>query len=398
MSNYMHGPLDWIDEQINVLQGQGLRRRLTTRGGAQSIRVLIDGRATVNFGSNDYLNLASDPRLTAAVASALQEYGWGSGASPLITGYAELHRRLEQRLAEFEGTEAALVFSAGYAANLGAVAALAGVGDVVFTDRKNHASLIDGCRLSRADVRTYPHGDWQMLDRLLSKTSSDAVRGGRRRLIVTDGLFSMDGDLAPLKELADLAERHRAMLLVDEAHATGVFGRKGRGVAEHLGIEDGVHVRVGTLSKALGSAGGFVAGGRSLIEWLVNRARPYIFSTAAPAATAAAALAALDIVENEPQRRSELLARANRLRAALVDQGWNIGRSASQIIPIIVGEPARAVALSAALLERGLYVPAIRPPTVPEGEACLRVSLTYAHTEDMIAALLEVLAPLKTIS
>ncbi len=207
---------------------------------------------------------------------------------------------------------------------------------------------------------------------------------------MTDGVFSMDGDLAPLKELAELAERHRAMLLVDEAHATGVFGHSGRGVAEHLGLEDRVHVRVGTLSKALGCMGGFVAGSRSLIEWLVNRARPYIFSTAAPAATAAAALAALDIVENEPRRRRELLARADRLRRQLADQGWNIGRSASQIIPIIVGEPSRAVALSAALRERGLYVPAIRPPTVPEGEACLRISLTWGHTEDMIAQLLEV--------
>lgn len=384
--NNMHHPLAWIDEQLGILQQQGLVRRLHTREGAQSVRIAIDGHETINFGSNDYLALASDPRLTAAVASALDEYGWGSGASPLVTGHAELHRRMEQRLAEFEGTEAALVFTSGYAANTGAVAALATVGDVVFTDRKNHASLIDGCRLSRADVRTYPHSDCKTLDRLLSKTSNY-----RRRLIVTDGVFSMDGDLAPLEELADLAERHQAMLLVDEAHATGVFGRQGRGVAEHFGLEDRVPIRVGTLSKALGCVGGFVAGSRSLIEWLVNRARPYIFSTAAPAVTAAAALAALDIVENEPRRRRELLARSDGLRSRLADQGWNIGRSASQIIPIIVGQPSRAVALSAALRERGLFVPAIRPPTVPEGEACLRISLTCGHTDDMIAQLLEVL-------
>ena len=201
----------------------------------------------------------------------------------------------------------------------------------------------------------------------------------------------MDGDLAPLKELAELAQRYQAMLLVDEAHATGVFGRQGRGVAEHFDLENQVHVRVGTLSKALGCIGGFVAGSRSLVEWLVNRARPYVFSTAMPAANAAAAMAALDIVENEPQRRVELLARADGLRAQLAAQGWNIGRSASQIIPIIVGQPSRAVALSAALMERGLFVPAIRPPTVPEGEACLRISLTCGHTEDMFAKLLEVL-------
>ena len=201
----------------------------------------------------------------------------------------------------------------------------------------------------------------------------------------------MDGDLAPLKNLAELARRYQAMLLVDEAHATGVFGRQGRGVAEHFGLEDTVHVRVGTLSKALGCIGGFVAGSRSLVEWLVNRARSYVFSTAMPAANAAATMAALDIVENEPQRRVELLARADELRAQLADQGWNIGRSASQIIPIIMGQPSRAVTLSATLMERGLFVPAIRPPTVPEGEACLRVSLTCGHTEDMIAKLLEVL-------
>ncbi len=391
MNNTQH-PMDWIDEQLGILQQRGLRRRLSMRHGAQSAMIVIEGQEAINFGSNDYLSLASDPRLTAAVEAALHEYGWGSGASPLVTGHAELHRRLEQRLAQFEGTESALVFTSGYAANTGAVAALAAVGDVVFTDRKNHASLIDGCRLSRADVRTYPHADYQTLERLLSKSSTERdLHGARRRLIVTDGLFSMDGDLAPLKELAELAQRYQAMLLVDEAHATGVFGRQGRGVSEHFDLENQVHVRVGTLSKALGCIGGFVVGSRSLVEWLVNRARPYVFSTAMPAANAAAAMAALDIVENQPQRRVELLARANRLRAELAAQGWNIGRSASQIIPIIVGQPARAIVLSAALMERGLFVPAIRPPTVPEGEACLRISLTCGHTEDMFAKLLEVL-------
>ncbi len=396
--NNTHRALDWIDEQLGVLQQRGLRRRLSTRQSAQSACIVLDGQETDNFGSNDYLNLASDPRLTAAAQAALHEFGWGSGASPLLTGHDELHRRLEQRIAKFEGVEAALIFTSGFAANAGTVASLVAVGDVVFTDRKNHASLIDGCRLSHADVRTFPHADCQTLEHLLSKTSADRDRapsgawsGARRRLIVTDGLFSMDGDLAPLVELADLARRFNAMLLVNEAHATGVFGRQGRGVTEHLNLENQVHVRVGTLSKALGCVGGFVAGNRSLIEWLVNRARPYIFSTAMPAANAAAAIAALDIVAAEPQRRVELLARAVNLRAHLADQGWNIGRSASQIIPIIAGEPSRALALSAALREKGLYVPAIRPPTVPEGEACLRISLTSAHTEDMIAKLLEAL-------
>jgi len=374
--------LSWIDVELVALEERHLRRRLLTREGRQSARLTIDGRELVNFGSNDYLALAADPRLGRAVSEALEREGWGSGASPLITGHALLHRQLEERLAAFEGTEAALLFPSGYAANVGAVAALVGPGDAVFTDRKNHASLLDGCRLSRADVRVYPHNDCRRLDALLARSASY-----RRRLIVTDSLFSMDGDLAPLGELADLAEQYGAMLLVDEAHATGVFGPHGRGAAEYLGGEDRVDVRVGTLSKALGCAGGFVAGSRSLIEWLVNRARPYVFSTAGPAALAAAAMAAMDIVVNEPERRRQLLVRAEGLRKELASMGWNVGASAGQIIPVIVGEADRAVRLSVRLRDEGFFVPAIRPPTVPEGEACLRISLTAGHTEEMIAAL-----------
>jgi 8-amino-7-oxononanoate synthase len=376
-------PLAWIDGELAALERQQLRRRLSVRCGPQSARLQMDGRALINFGSNDYLGLAADPRLTQAVADVLRQEGWGSGASPLVTGHATTHQRLAQRLAEFEATEAVLVFSSGFAANAGTIAALVGPGDVVYCDRKNHASLLDGCRLSRADVRPYPHGDCARLASLLAQSGRY-----RRRLITTDGLFSMDGDLAPLPELADLAERHDAMLLVDEAHATGVFGHHGRGVSEHFGVEDRVHIRIGTLSKALGCVGGFVAGSHSLIEWLRNRARPYVFSTAGPAATAAAALAAVDIVCQEPERRLRLLARAEQLRGEFVARGWNVGISASQIIPVIVGDAEQAVQLSARLRERGLFVPAIRPPTVPEGEACLRISLTAGHTEEMIGALL----------
>jgi 8-amino-7-oxononanoate synthase len=244
--------------------------------------------------------------------------------------------------------------------------------------------------LSRADVRTYAHADWQGLAQLLDRRTNH-----RRRLIVTDSLFSMDGDLAPLAELADLAERYEAMLLIDEAHATGVFGAGGSGVAEHLGVETRIPVRVGTLSKALGGVGGFVVGSRALIDWLVNRARPYIYSTAAPVASAAAALAAIEIVEQEPNRRKALLERAADLRARLADQGWALGRSASQITPIILGDPQRASAMAARLREQGIFVPAIRPPTVPDGEACLRISLTYAHSEEMIKRLLAALGNLR---
>jgi 8-amino-7-oxononanoate synthase len=387
MSESSHRPLAWIDGELARLEEQGLRRRLAVRGGRQSARVTLDGRELLNFGSNDYLALAGDPRLSAAAAAALKEEGFGSGASPLVTGRSANHASLEERLAEFEGTEAALLFNSGFAANAGTLAALVGPGDAVFADAKNHASLWDGCRLSRADVRVYAHADWQALDALLSKAGRH-----RRRLIVTDSLFSMDGDLAPLAELAGLARRYDAMLMIDEAHATGVFGPRGRGAAEHLGVEDSMHVRVGTLSKALGCAGGFVAGSRTLVEWLLNRARSYVFSTAAPASVAAAAITALDVVRDEPQRRAGLLAQAESLRRELAAQGWNVGRSASQIIPLVVGEAARAVAMTASLRDRGLFVPAIRPPTVPEGESCLRISLTCGHTPAMIAALTDALA------
>ncbi len=376
--------LSWLFHELAALDRAGLRRRLSTREGRQTAKIVLDGQELVNFGSNDYLALAADPRLAAAATAAIQAEGFGSGASPLITGHSATHQRLEQRLAEFEGTEAVLVFPSGFAANLAAVTALAGPGDVVFSDAKNHASLWDGCRLSRADVRVYPHADWRQLGVVLARAS-----GYRRRLIVSDSLFSMDGDLAPLAELADVARRYEAMLLVDEAHATGVFGHGGRGVAEHLGVEQSVAARVGTLSKALGCAGGFVSGSRLLIEWLINRARSYIYSTAAPAALSAAAQAALEIVIAEPYRRRELLQRAAALRERLAALGWSLGRSASQIIPIVVGQPQRAVELSQRLRQHGLLVPAIRPPTVPENEACLRVSLTWGHTEEQIAALVE---------
>ena len=388
-------PLSWIDDELTALEHQKLRRRLLTRDGPQSARLRVDGRELINFGSNDYLGLAADPRLARAAAEAIQHEGFGSGASPLITGHGaaassaggapgRVRRRPKRRL----------VFSSGFAANAGTIAALVGPGDVVYCDRKNHASLFDGCRLSRADVRVYPHADCRRLASLLAESQSQKYR---RRLIVTDGLFSMDGDLAPLAELAELARRHDAMLLVDEAHATGVFGPNGRGVSEHLGVEDGVHVRIGTLSKALGSVGGFVAGSRSLVEWLVNRARPYVFSTAGPAATAAAALAALDIVRDEPRASPTVvgpIARACAMANSVVGQRLEGSRSRrhSQIIPLVLGDPERAVRMSAELRDRGLFVPAIRPPTVPEGEACLRISLTAGHTEEMIAALLTALS------
>lgn len=383
MASVDDNPLDWLNNELSALAAGDLLRRLVTHDGPQAAAISIAGRKYINFGSNDYLGLAADPRLATAARQALEEEGCGSGASPLVVGHARSHERLERRLSEFEETEAALVFNSGFAANVGAITALVGPGDAVFSDALNHASLIDGCRLSRAAVHVYPHGDWRAVEKLLAETT-----GARRRLIVTDSLFSMDGDLAPLVELAGVAQRHGCMLLVDEAHATGVLGRHGRGACELLGIERQVSVRIGTLSKALGCAGGFVCGRRSLTEWLVNRARTYVFSTALPPSIAAAAIAALNIVRDEPWRREQLLVRSRRLADGLRGHGWNVGPTESQIIPVFVGDSRRALDLSAALAERGMWVPAIRPPSVPPGAARLRISLSYGHGEESLEKLL----------
>lgn len=387
--------MDWIRLELDALQGRALRRRLPSPIARMAPEVELDGRTLLNFASNDYLGLAGDPRLGRAAAQACLDEGVGRGSSPLICGRSKLHDQLEKRLARFEGCERALLFPSGYAANTGVIPALVERGDAVLSDAKNHASIVDGCRLSRAEVHVYPHADGDALETLLQ-----GVAEKRRKLIVTDSVFSMDGDLAPLARLADLAERYGAILMVDEAHATGVFGRQGSGLVEgcehassSANLRGRVHVHVGTLSKALGAGGGFVCGSEALIEWLANRARSYFYSTAPPSAAGAAALAALDIVQSEPQRRRGLLQTAERLRTELRRQGWDVGASQSQIIPIIVGAPERALQLSAQLRERGMWVPAIRPPSVPPGEALLRLSLTAAHTPEMIDRLVEALNP-----
>jgi 8-amino-7-oxononanoate synthase len=379
-------PLDWLDDALHDLSARCLLRHRATRQGPQRPgQIGWDGRTLVNFGSNDYLGLAAEG-LNDAVRETLDRSGWGSGASPLVTGRGEIHVCLEDELAEFEGTEAALLFPSGFAANLATIAAMVSRDDVIFSDALNHASIIDGCRLSGGTIVVYPHRDMAVLRERLR-----AAGEFRRRLIVTDTLFSMDGDLAPLADLADLAEHHQAMLMVDEAHATGVFGRRGRGVCEHLGVEAGVHIRVGTLSKALGSIGGFVAGSQRLIDWLANRARAYVFSPAAPEAAAAAARQALRIVQQQPERRYRLLETAADLRDRLRQQGWSIGRSISQIVPVVLGDPARTMERAVQLRRQGLFVPAIRPPTVPPGQSLLRISLCHGHTPQHLQSLLEAL-------
>ena len=397
MPAWQQDPLMWIDTELARLERDGLRRRLAVREGPRAARVTICGNSLIDFSSNDYLGLASDPRLATAARETIDAAGWGSGASPLITGRATAQAELETELARFEGTEAALLFPSGFAANSGTIAALVGKNDAIFSDAKNHASIIDGCRLSAATCFIYPHSDCDALGQLLSKCNAKG-----RRLIVTDSLFSMDGDLAPIEKLVDLAVQYQAMLMIDEAHATGVFGRRGRGVAEHVAqqtgrgdLEQKVHIRVGTLSKALGSAGGFVCGPQKLIDWLLNRARSYVFSTSQPEAASAASQAAIRIVETAPKLREALLIRAAHFREEVGKLGWNTGKSTSQIVPLMVGSAKSAVELSTALRNAGFLVPAIRPPTVPPGESLLRVSLSTTHTPEMIDRFLETLAKLR---
>ncbi|HEV2949661.1 MAG TPA: 8-amino-7-oxononanoate synthase [Gemmataceae bacterium] len=375
-----------FSSELAAIRDQGLyrvRRRLQS---AQGPRIRWKGREFLNFSSNDYLNLAADPRLARAAVRAARRYGVGAGASPLISGLLPPLRRLERELAAWEETETALVFSSGFAANLGVIGALAGPDDAILSDAYNHASLIDGCRLSKAPVHVYRHADVHHLDELLKRERPSA----RRRLIVTDSVFSMDGDGAPLREIMELAREHDALVVLDEAHATGVLGEKGRGLAEMLLGKDVFSdrlIRIGTLSKALGSQGGFVCGSRPLIELLVNRCRPYIYSTALAPPCAAAARRAVALVQAEPNRRQHLLCLAAVLRARLQDLGFAGNRSQCHIVPVIVGEATEAMELSARLADRGLLVPAIRPPSVPEGTSRLRISLTAGHTEEDIERL-----------
>lgn len=380
----------WMDEDLRERRRRGLYRERRRLQSGQGARVRLDNQSYLNFSSNDYLDLAADPRLAAAASRAARRFGTGAGASPLVSGHLPPLRLLEQALARWEGTEAALVFSSGFLANLAVLGALAGREDAIFSDAWNHASLIDGCRLARARAHIYRHADLNHLADLLRTEGGQA----RRRLIVSDSVFSMDGDLAPLAGLLDLAQRWDCLLVLDEAHATGVLGPQGRGVTDLLPMETPGRerlIKVGTLSKALAAQGGFVCGSRRLIRYLVNHARPYIFSTALAPPSAAAARRAIAVVEQEPERRRRLLALARGLGEQLRGLGFVVGGSCCQIVPVIVGESDAALRLSACLQERGILAPAIRPPSVPPGTARLRISLTAGHTEQDVGELLEAL-------
>jgi glycine C-acetyltransferase/8-amino-7-oxononanoate synthase len=369
-----------VAERLEELRDRGLYRRLRLIEGPQGPAVTLDGQQVLLLCSNNYLGLAARPEVREAAAEAALRWGASSGASRLISGNMEPHRRLEERLAAFKGYEAALLFGSGYLANTGVIAALAGRGEVVFSDELNHASIVDGCRLSRAETFVYRHGDLEHLAWGLRQA------GERAALVVTDGVFSMDGDVAPLPELLDLARRHGARLMVDEAHATGTVGPGGRGSVSGAGLSGEVDVVVGTLGKALGSFGAYACASAEIVDFLVNTARPFIFSTAPPPPATGAALAALATLEAEPQLVDRLQANAMLLRRSLSAEGLAAGGS-TQIVPVEVGEAEATMALCELALEKGVFAQGIRPPTVPEGSCRLRLTAMATHrTEDLVAA------------
>ena len=378
------GSLEWIEDELRTIQGKNLFRTLTEITSGQSPEIVIGGKKHLLFASNNYLGLSTDKRVIAAAAAALSHYGTGSGGSRLVSGSSDLHSELEEKIARFKSTEAAILFSSGYLANVGTIAALVGEGDTVFSDELNHASIIDGCRLSRAAVRVYPHLDTDSLSRMVR-----ASGGAGKKLIVTDTVFSMDGDLTDLGEICSIAERYGCMLMVDEAHAMGVLGEKGSGATEHFGVERRVPVVMGTLSKAVGSVGGYVAGSRSLVDFIRNRVRSYIFDTSLPAASLAASIEAIDIIESEPQRRRHLMGLVETFKSGLSEMGFSVLSSQSAIVPVLTGEPEATLLLASALRERGVYTPAVRPPSVPAGKCRIRASLMATHTEEQIACALE---------
>jgi glycine C-acetyltransferase/8-amino-7-oxononanoate synthase len=362
-----------LGQRLAELESEGLRRRLRLIDGPQGPEVLLDGQPVLLLCSNNYLGLADHPQVRNAAAEAALRWGAGAGASRLISGNMEPHRQLESQLAEFKGFEAALLFGSGYLANTGTIAALAGEGEVVFSDELNHASIVDGCRLSRAETFVYRHGDLEHLAWGLGEAE------GRGALIVTDGVFSMDGDIAPLAELTELARRHRCRLMVDEAHATGAIGPGGRGSVAAAGLSDEVDVVVGTLGKALGSYGAYVCADAETIDFLLNTARPFVFSTAPPPAAVGAAIASLELLRAQPDRVERLQANAAILRSALAAAGLRTGDSQTQIVPIEVGDAARTMELCELILERGVFAQGIRPPTVPEGSSRLRFTVMATH-------------------
>jgi 8-amino-7-oxononanoate synthase len=370
-------------QHLDQLKEKGHYRSLRVIHGEQGPWIELEGKQVLNLSSNNYLGMASHRKLKEASARAARSYGCGSGASRLICGTLELHEILENRLAQFMKTEAALVFNSGYAANVGIISSVVGKGDVIFSDEFNHASIVDGCRLSRAEVVIFPHNDMTALEEQISSSFRQDPR--RRRLVVVDGVFSVDGDLAPLPELVRLANTYDALLMVDEAHATGTVGPGGRGALAHFGVEGKVHIIMGTLGKALGGFGAFAAGSRELIDYLINTSRSLIFSTALPPSVLASTLAALDVLEENPSLVAKVQENADYMRERLKALGYDVLSSHTPILPVMVGEAALSTEFSRLLLKEGVLAVALRPPTVSEGTSRIRVTVIATHTREDLA-------------
>ncbi len=373
------GGLDYLRTELEELERAGTALHPRTLEGMQGARARFDGRDVINLASNNYLGLAAHPRMREAASRAAAELGAGSGAVRTIAGTMSLHVELERRFAAFKGAEAAIMFQSGFTANSGTVAALLGKEDVIVSDQLNHASIIDGARLSRAEIKVFPHKDVAQADRLLEETKAP----GRHQLLITDGVFSMDGDIAPLPDLVEVAKRRGAIMMIDDAHASGVLGTNGKGTVSHFGLDPkDVDIQVGTLSKAIGVLGGFIAGPQLLVDWLVNRGRPFLFSTSAPPAAAAACIEALDILEDSPDLVNRLWERTRFFKKGLQDLGLDTGWSQTPITPVIAGEETKAVELSRLLWEEGVFSPAIVFPTVAKGRSRVRTIVTAEHSEE----------------
>jgi glycine C-acetyltransferase len=375
--------MKFVDDEIQQLKDRGLYRRLKQLESPQETRAVFDGKAVINLSSNNYLGLTTHPRLVEAAIRATEKYGAGTGSVRTIAGTMSLHEELEARLADFKHTEGVLVFQSGFTCNTGVIPVLVGEGDVLLSDELNHASIIDGMRLTRAARKIFPHSDMDALETALKES-----QGARRRLVVTDGVFSMDGDVARLPDIVNLAERHNAMVFVDDAHASGVFGRNGRGTIDHFDLHGRVHVQVGTLSKAVGVLGGYVACSTALRDLLIHRGRPFLFSTSPPPAVTAACIAAIDVLLDEPERIERLWSNTNYFKAGLQQLGLNTGSSQSPIAPVIAGSGRKAMELSDGLFERGVFAQGIGYPTVPDEKSRVRTIVTSEHSKsDLDSAL-----------
>ena len=384
--------MKYISDELRKIKESGLYRELNIVEGAQGTHLKIKGKACLSFCSNNYLGLANNPLVIKAVKDAVEKYGWGTGASRLVSGNMRMHEALEGEISRFKEKEASIVFPTGYMANIGTISSLVSKGDLIICDKLNHASIIDGCRLSGAEFRVYPHCEMEKLENILKKSTKYS-----RKLIVTDTVFSMDGDIAPLPDIVRIAHKYKAMVMVDEAHGTGVFGKKGRGVVEHFKLSKKVDIVMGTLSKAVGSLGGYVSGDTDLINYLRNKARPFMYTTALPPAVCAASIAGIKLIRKDPSLRESLWCNVRFLKEKLESLSLKVIPSESPIIPILIGDAKKAVDVSKFLYKKGILIPAIRPPTVPARSSRLRMTVMSTHTKKDLERLLEVLSDVQDL-